>query len=140
MAFFLYLTIFLICSASSVCPFASSPSCSHEACHLAIRLFFSFVTFLVRFPLFRSPVSPHCVTHSEKKIGLGSPPVSPVSLPFSRGSNSIHLFPCQFPSHLGFRSCISAGDGYTNTLHVFLRLRVSKSQVSIVCYWRKKLP
>ena len=39
-AFFLYLTIFLICSASSVCPFASSPSCSHEACHLANRLFF----------------------------------------------------------------------------------------------------
>ena len=66
-AFFLYLTIFLICSASSVCPFASSPSCSHEACHLASKWVFPSSHFLGRFPLFPSPVRPHCVTHSEKK-------------------------------------------------------------------------
>ena len=66
-AFFLYLTIFLICSASSVCPFASSPSCSHEACHLANKWVFPSSHFLGRFPLFPSPVRPHCVTHSEKK-------------------------------------------------------------------------
>ena len=98
-AFFLYLTIFLICSASSVCPFASSPSCSHEACHLANKWVFPSSHFLVRFPLFPSPVSPHCVTHSEKKktenkLAWVLPQSPSVSLPFSRGSNSIYLFPC----------------------------------------------
>ena len=97
-AFFLYLTIFLICSASSVCPFASSPSCTHEACHLANKWVFPSSHFLVRFPLFPSPVSPHCVTHSEKKkenkLAWVLPQSPSVSLPFSRGSNSIYLFPC----------------------------------------------
>ena len=77
-AFFLYLTIFLICSASQI------------GC-------FSFVTFLVtvvRFPLFRSPVSPPGVTQNNDRSGFfPSPHPPPVSRPFSRGSNSIYLFP-----------------------------------------------
>ena len=91
--FFLYLTIFP-CSASPGCPFASSPSRSHEVCHLANRLFFPSSHFLCGSRCSDLLLARFALHILGKKKGLGSPPVPHVSLPFSRGSNSTYLFPC----------------------------------------------
>ena len=109
-AFFLYLTIFLICSASQI------------GC-------FSFVTFLVtvvRFPLFRSPVSPHGVTQNNDRSGFFP---SPPPHCHSREVRTVFIcFPisnvfkvCQGPSHLGFRGCINFpwGRAYKYTACIF---------------------
>ena len=63
---------FLIYSTSSVCPFASSPSCLHEACHLANRLFSPSSHFLCGSRC-SDLLFPHCVTHSEKNRAGFSP-------------------------------------------------------------------
>ena len=109
--FFLYLTIFLICSASQI------------GC-------FSFVTFLVtvvRFPLFRSPVSPPGVTQNNDRSGFFPSP--PPSHCHSREVRTVFIcFPisnvfkvCRGPSHLGFRGCINFpwGRAYKYTACIF---------------------
>ena len=121
-AFFLYLTIFLICSASQI------------GC-------FSFVTFLVtvvRFPLFRSPVSPHGVTQNNDRSGFfPSPPRLTAILARFEQYLFVSLFQMFLKSaeapviSVSEAALILPGDGHTNTLHVFLRLRVSESQVSM---------
>ena len=120
--FFLYLTIFLICSASQI------------GC-------FSFVTFLVtvvRFPLFRSPVSPHGVTQNNDRSGFfPSPPRLTAILARFEQYLFVSLFQMFLKSaeapviSVSEAALIPPGDGHTNTLHVFLRLRVSESQVSM---------
>ena len=114
-AFFLYLTIFLICSALQI------------GC-------FSFVTFLVtvvRFPLFRSPVSPHGVTQNNDRSGFfPSPPPPPPRLTAILARFEQYLFVSLFQMFLksaeapvisvSEAALIPPGDGHTNTLHVYV--------------------
>ena len=88
-------------------------------CHLANELFFPSSHFLCGSRCSDLQLA-RIALHIMKKIGLVSPPSPPVSLPFSRGSNSTVLI-CfhvsnvfkvwRGPTHLGFRRCIFLGTG-----------------------------
>ena len=92
----------------------------------------------MRFPLFRSPVSPHGVTQNNDGSGFfPSPPRLTAILARFEQYLFVSLFQMFLKSaeapviSVSEAALIPPGDGHTNTLHVFLRLRVSESQVSM---------